>query len=167
MERLVDRLPDDVEALARDLLEKANDHGLSLATAESCTGGLISAILTDIQGMSHRFERGFVVYSDAAKAGMLGIPRDMINAEGAVSRAVAIAMAQGTLNHSPADIGLAVTGFAGPAGPGDEPGLVHFPCVRRGRQAVHQEEHFGDCGRGTVRIQAVRVALAMMIRAVD
>lgn len=167
MERLVDRLPDDVEAQARELLQQACDRGLSLATAESCTGGLVSAILTDIQGISHAFERGFVVYSEAAKAGMLGIPRDRINAEGAVSKAIAIAMAQGALNHSSADIALAITGFAGPAGPGNEAGLVHFACVRRGRPPVHREEHFGALGRGAVRVEAVRIGLAMMIGALN
>lgn len=167
MERLVDRLPDDVEVQARDLLQQACDLGLSLATAESCTGGLVSAILTDIQGISHAFERGFVVYTDAAKAGMLGIPRDRINAEGAVSEAIAIAMAHGALNHSSADIALAITGFAGSAGPGNETGLVHFACVRRGRPATHREEHFGDLGRAAVRVEAVRVGLAMMIAALS
>lgn len=165
MERLVDRLPDDVETLARDLLQGACDRGLLLTAAESCTGGLISAILTDLEGMSHAFDRGFIVYSEAAKAGMLGIPRDRINAEGAVSEAIAIAMAHGALNHSSADIALAVTGFAGPAGPGNEPGLVHFACVRRGRRAVHHEAHYGDLGRGAVRVEAVRTGLAMMIDA--
>lgn len=167
MERLVDRLPEDVEDLAYALLKGACDRGLSLATAESCTGGLISAILTDLQGISHAFDRCFVVYSDAAKAGMLGIARDRIKAEGAVSETIAIAMAHGALNHSSADIALAVTGFAGPAGPGNEPGLVHFACVRRGRRAKHHEAHFGDLGRGAVRVEAVRTGLAMMIDALD
>lgn len=165
MERLIDRLPDDVERLAHTLLDQACDRGLSLATAESCTGGLIAAILTDVEGTSHAFERGFVVYTIEAKAGLLGIPRSLIDTHGVVSREIALAMVQGALNHSAADIDLAVTGFAGPAGAGKEAGLVHFGAVRRGRQPFHREAHFGERGRGAVRIESVRVGLAMMIEA--
>ena len=89
MERLIDRLPDDVERLAHTLLDQACDRGLSLATAESCTGGLIAAILTDVEGTSHAFERGFVVYTIEAKAGLLGIPRSLIDTHGVVSREIA------------------------------------------------------------------------------
>ncbi|MBN8831105.1 MAG: CinA family protein [Sphingomonadales bacterium] len=167
MERLIDRLPDDLEQAVQTLLRKACARSLTLATAESCTGGLLAALLTDVEGLSHAFERGFIVYSDAAKAGMLGIDRQLIRAEGAVSRAVALAMANGALAHGAADVVLAVTGFAGPAGPDDEPGLVHFGCARRGREPVHREEHFGDRGRGAVRLGAVRVALEMMSEALD
>lgn len=162
MERLIDRLPDDVERLAHDLLTQACDRDLALATAESCTGGLIATILTDVEGASHAFERGFVVYTDAAKAGMLGIARDLIDTHGAVSREIALAMAQGALNHSSADIVLSVTGFAGAAGANGEPGLVHFAAARRGRPPVHREEHFGNRGRATIRIECVRVGLRMM-----
>lgn len=162
MERLIDRLPDDVERMAHDLLTRACDRDLALATAESCTGGLIATILTDVEGASHAFERGFVVYTDAAKAGMLGIPRDLIDSHGAVSREVALAMARGALNHSAADIVLSVTGFAGAAGADGEPGLVHFAAIRRGRPPVHREEHFGNRGRADVRIACVRVGLRMM-----
>jgi nicotinamide-nucleotide amidase len=166
-ETLSGALPPDVEALAVRLLTVACDRDLTLATAESCTGGLISSLLTDVDGMSHAFERGFTVYSEEAKAGMLGVPRDLIGRFGAVSRDVAIAMANGALAHSRADIVVSVTGFAGPAGPADEPGLVHLACARRGRPAFHREEHFGDIGRGQVRCQATRVALEMMIEAIE
>ncbi len=158
-------MPDDVERLAHDLLTKACDSNLSLATAESCTGGLIATILTDVEGASHAFERGFVVYTDAAKAGMLGVPRDLIDSKGAVSREVALAMAQGALTHSAADIALAVTGYAGAAGADGEPGLVHFAAIRRGHNPVHHEEHFGNRGRAAVRIGCVRVGLRMMTEA--
>jgi len=167
MEPLVDRLPEDIDVLARRLLEEACRRHLTLATAESCTGGLIGAVLTDVEGTSHAFERGFIVYSDEAKAGLLGIPRKSIDAEGAVSQPIALAMAKGALAHSSADIALAVTGFAGPAGPGDEPGLVHLACIRRGRGIAHREEHFGDRGRSAVRVAAVKTALQMMIDALD
>jgi nicotinamide-nucleotide amidase len=166
VERLIDRLPDDIEDRARRLLRAAGRRSLGLCAAESCTGGLIATLLTDIEGQSHSFERGFVVYSDDAKAEMLGVPRALLAGEGAVSKAVALAMAEGALARSHADVALAVTGFAGRGRPGDEPGLVHFACLRRGREPHHREEHFGDCGRGRVRIGAVRVGLAMLEEAV-
>ena len=165
-ETLSGALPPDVEALAVRLLTVACDKGLRLATAESCTGGLIGSLLTDVDGMGHAFERGFIVYSEEAKAGMLGIDRGLIDQHGAVSREVALAMADGALAHSRADLVVAVTGFAGPAGPDDEPGLVHFGCARRGRPAVHREAHFGNVGRGEVREEATRVALEMMLEAI-
>lgn len=166
-ETLSGALPAHVEALALQLLEAACKRELMLATAESCTGGLIASLLTDVEGMGHAFERGFVVYCDAAKAGMLGIPRDLIDAHGAVSREIALAMADGAIAHSRADIVVSVTGFAGAGAPDDEPGLVHFGCARRGRSALHREEHFGDVGRGNVRCEATRVALEMMLEAVE
>ncbi len=167
MQRLIDRLPDDLERSVRTLLEKACARSLSIATAESCTGGLLACLLTDVEGLSHAFERGFIVYSDDAKADMLGINRQLLRAEGAVSKAVALAMASGALAHGSADVVLAVSGFAGPAGADDEPGLVHFACARRGREPAHREEHFGDIGRSAVRVEAVRVALDMMDKALD
>jgi nicotinamide-nucleotide amidase len=166
-ETLSAALPDEIERLAEALLRKACDRELTLATAESCTGGLISSILTDIEGMAHAFDRGFAVYTDAAKVEMLAVPIDLIETHGSVSEVVAIAMARGSIAASRADIAVAVTGFAGPAGPGDEPGLVHFSCKRRGGYANHRVEHFGDIGRGGVRIAAIRVALQMMGEAID
>lgn len=162
MEPLIDRMPDDIEAGVKALLKAACARSLTLATAESCTGGLLAALLTDVDGCSHAFERGFIVYSEEAKVGMLGVDRALIDREGAVSRAVALAMANGALAHSAADVVLSVTGFAGPGGPNDEPGLVHLACTRRGRPAIHREVHLGDIGRSAVRIAAIRIALAMM-----
>lgn len=161
-ETLSATLPDDVEASVHRVLQAACDGGLKLAAAESCTGGLLASVLTDVEDLSHAFERGFVVYTDEAKAELLGIPADLIDREGAVSRPVAIAMAKGGIARSAADICLAVTGFSGPAGPDDEPGLVHFACQRRGRDVRHREEHFGDIGRGATRIACLRVALEMI-----
>lgn len=160
-------LPDDVERMAEQLLDRTCAGGLKLATAESCTGGLIASILTDVEGKGHAFERGFIVYTDAAKAQMLGIDPGFIARCGAVSAGVAIMMAQGALTASDADVAVAVTGFAGPAGPGDEPGLVHFASARRGQAATHREAHFGDIGRGGVRVEATRVALEMMRDEID
>lgn len=155
-------LPDEVDRAARAVLKKACDGGLSLATAESCTGGMLASLLTDVEGVSSAFERGFVVYSEDAKCELLGIARRTVDQCGAVSREVAIAMAEGALAMSHADIAIAVTGFAGPGGPDDEPGLVHFGCARRGRPTAHREEHFGDIGRGPTRVECMRVGLQML-----
>jgi nicotinamide-nucleotide amidase len=161
-ETLSPALPDDVEALTHRLLDTVCDKGLTLATAESCTGGMLGSLLTDVEGASHAYERGFIVYSEEAKCELLGVAREAIQSCGAVSRNVAIAMAEGALKASHADIALAITGFAGPGAPGEEPGLVHFACARRGGATLHREEHFGDIGRGPVRIKSMRVALKMM-----
>ncbi|WP_022683887.1 CinA family protein [Sphingobium bisphenolivorans] len=166
-ETLSPALPTAVEEAAEALLHSCCDADLKLSTAESCTGGLLASLLTDVEGASHAFERGFVVYSEQAKCELLGVAREQIDACSAVSRDVAIAMAQGAIAQSHADIALAVTGYAGSAPPGEEPGLVHFACARRdGRATVHREEHFGDVGRGPIRIGAIRVALEMMTDAV-
>ncbi|MGF7147140.1 nicotinamide-nucleotide amidase [Sphingomonas zeicaulis] len=165
-ETLSSALPPDVERMAAAVLEAACERSLRLATAESCTGGLIASLLTDVEGASHAFERGFVVYSEEAKCELLGVAPGEIDRCGAVSREVAIAMARGALAASHADIALAVTGFAGPAKPGDEAGLVHFACAREGAPVVHREAHFGDIGRGPVRIECLRTALGMMREAI-
>jgi nicotinamide-nucleotide amidase len=160
-------LPDDIEQAAADLLEAACAAELTLATAESCTGGLLASLLTDIEGASHAFERGLAVYSEAAKCELLGVARERIDRCGAVSEEVAVAMADGAIAHSHADIALAVTGYAGAAPDGEEAGLVHFATARRGGRTVHRVEHFGDAGRGPVRIGALRVALQMMRDALE
>jgi nicotinamide-nucleotide amidase len=158
-ETLSPALPGEVEEAARILLEKASERKLSLATAESCTGGLLASLLTDVPGIAHAFERGFVTYSEEAKTELLGVPAERIDQEGAVSKAVAIAMAEGALERSRANIALAITGFADK---GDEPGLVHFACAREGRTTAHREEHFGPIGRGATRIACLAVAVEMM-----
>lgn len=152
-------LPGALEEATRRLLEKACERDLVLATAESCTGGMLASLLTDVQGVAHAFDRGFVTYSEESKTEMLGVPADLIAAKGAVSREVAVAMAEGALSRSRANIALAVTGFADTGG---EPGLVHFACARNGRVTATREEHFGRIGRGGVRIAALEVAVAMM-----
>ena len=152
-------LPDRVEEATRRLLAKACERELVLATAESCTGGLLASLLTDVPGVAHAFDRGFVTYSSASKTDLLGVPAALIEKEGAVSRAVALAMAEGALARSRANITLAITGFADK---GREPGLVHFACARAGRISAHREEHFGAIGRGAVRVAALEVAIEMM-----
>jgi len=159
-------LPADLEAQIHQVLQILLDRRLTIATAESCTGGLLSSILTDVDGYGRVFERGFVTYSEAAKIELLGVAPEILESEG-VSEATATAMAQGALNHSKADIAVAVTGFAGPAGPHDTPGLVHFACLRRGGRLDHRREEFGKRGRGDVRIAALRTAVAMLGEAAD
>ena len=152
-------LPNQVEEATRRLLARACERDLTLATAESCTGGMLASLLTDVQGVAHAFDRGFVTYSKEAKIEMLGIPADLIETKGAVSREVAVAMAEGALARSHASVALAITGFADA---GDEPGLVNFACARRGRATAHRQEHFGNVGRGGVRVSALAVAIEMM-----
>jgi nicotinamide-nucleotide amidase len=152
-------LPDETQEATRRLLAKACDRDIMFATAESCTGGMLASLLTDVQGVAHAFDRGFVTYTNEAKNEMLGVPLDLIEAKGAVSREVAVAMAEGALERSRANITLSVTGFADS---GDEPGLVHFGCARAGRKTAHREEHFGPIGRGRTRVECMRVALEMM-----
>ncbi|WP_324751280.1 CinA family protein [Sphingomonas sp. LY54] len=153
-------IPNETEEATRRLLEKACERGISFVTAESCTGGMLASLLTDVQGVAHAFDRGFVTYTNDAKAEMLGVPLDLIEQKGAVSREVAIAMAEGALERSRANIALSVTGFADK---GEEPGLVHFGCARAGRKTAHREEHFGPGGRGATRIKCMKVAVEMMM----
>lgn len=158
-ETLSPLLPPEVEDATRLLLAKASERELTLATAESCTGGMLASLLTDVQGVAHTFDRGFVTYSDEAKNEMLGIPLELIEREGAVSKAIAVAMADNALERSRANIALSITGFADK---GKEPGLVHFACARAGRKTTHREEHFGTIGRGGTRIACMRVAIEML-----
>ena len=140
--------------------------GLTLATAESCTGGMVSTVLTAIAGSSDVVECGFVTYTNAAKTRMLGVDATLFDSDGAVSEAVARAMAEGALRHSCADIAVAITGIAGPGGatPGKPVGLVHFACARRGCATVSRAEIFsGD--RGDIRRQATLTALALAVAA--
>ena len=152
-------LPDDVEHLVQQVLEKASAREVSLATAESCTGGMIASVLTDVTGVSGCFERGFVVYSEEAKCELLGLAQADIDRCGVVSEEVARAMAEGALANSRADVAVSTTGFADE---GDEPGLVHFGCAVRGGPTNHRVERFGAVGRGPVRIASMRVALTML-----
>ncbi|MDB5451150.1 MAG: cinA [Phenylobacterium sp.] len=162
-EALDPALPPAVDELAKFVLREACDRNLKLATAESCTGGLLASLLTDIPGMSHAFERGFVTYTDDAKHEMLAVPREVLAREGAVSERSARAMAEGAVARSKADIAASVTGYT--EGPPDNPslaGVVHFAVARRNRPTVHRREHFGDVGRARVRIRALETALGMM-----
>ena len=156
--------PDDIDRLARKVVEAATARGRAIATAESCTGGLVSGALTAIAGSSAVVERGFVTSSNAAKAELLGVPAELIDRHGAVSEPVARAMAQGALVHSAAAVSVAVTGIAGPGGgsPDKPVGLVHFAAAGPGG-LMHVEHRFGDIGREAVRLGSVGVALDLLL----
>jgi nicotinamide-nucleotide amidase len=161
-ETLGPTLPNDVEHLVAAVLRAASDQQLKLATAESCTGGLLASLLTDVEGCSHAFDRGFVVYTDNAKTDLVGVPRLLLDKFTAVSAFVAEAMAVGALARSAADIAISITGFAGRGAPGEEPGLAFFALARTGRPTMIEERHFGDIGRGEVRLACLRQALIML-----
>jgi nicotinamide-nucleotide amidase len=161
-ETLQAALPDHLDDQAERLMRRLCDKHLTIATAESCTGGMLAALLTDIEGAGHAFERGFVTYTKESKTELLGIEPDLLDHNDAVSEPVARAMAQGALGRSKADIAIGVTGFAGPAGDDCEEGLVHMALARRNGQGIHRVEHFGAIGRGPVRIEAMRVMLEMI-----
>ncbi|HEU5481473.1 MAG TPA: CinA family protein [Sphingomicrobium sp.] len=166
-ETLEPALPDELDEQADRLMHRICNREIRIATAESCTGGMLAALLTDIEGCGHGFDRGFVTYSKAAKADQLGIGPDLLERNDAVSEPVARAMAEGALERSNADIALGVTGFAGPAGEGCEEGLVHFAVATRDGPTHHRVEHFGGAGRGPVRIMALRAMLDMLEESLD
>jgi nicotinamide-nucleotide amidase len=166
-ETLEPALPDHLDEQAERLMRRICDVEFKLATAESCTGGMLAALLTDIEGCGHGFDRGFVTYSKEAKQELLGIDRGLLDHNDAVSEAVARAMAEGALERSRADVAIAVTGFAGPAGDGCEEGLVHFALARRGRPTVHREEHYGAVGRGAVRVKSLKAMLEMLEQSLE
>jgi nicotinamide-nucleotide amidase len=154
----------ETEAAATALLDLCKAKKLMVATAESCTGGLVAGALTDIAGSSAVVDRGFVTYTNEAKHQMLGVPNETIERHGAVSRETAEAMVRGALGHANADLAVSITGIAGPGGgTADKPvGLVHFAAASRGGSLVHREQRFGDIGRGAVRRLSVLEALAML-----
>lgn len=160
-------IPHDIENRAAAVLAHLRTRGLRAATVESCTGGLVAGALTAVPGSSDVVERGFVTYSNEAKNELVGVPAALITAHGAVSEPVARAMAEGGLEHSRADVTVAITGVAGPGGGSDlKPvGLVHFAAARRGGETLHLERRYGDLGRAGIREAAVRDALDMLERA--
>ncbi|MEE1656527.1 CinA family protein [Microvirga sp. CF3062] len=158
----------DLRDRAAALLNAYRQKGLKIATAESCTGGLVAALLTEISGSSAVVERGFVTYSNEAKTELIGVPADLIAAHGAVSEPVARTMAEGALAHSLADVVVAITGVAGPTGgtAAKPVGLVHFGLARKGTSTVHLERRYGDLGRENVRRRAVEDALLLLEQAI-
>jgi nicotinamide-nucleotide amidase len=154
----------EILSLAAGVLAQARAKGFAIATAESCTGGLIAGLLTEIPGSSDVFERGFVTYSNKAKEEMLGVPNGLLRQHGAVSEAVARAMAEGAIRNSTAQLAVAVTGIAGPGGGTTEKpvGLVYIAAARAGEATRLQECRFGDIGRNEVRRATVRAALLLL-----
>lgn len=149
---------------AARILERYKAEGLKLVTAESCTGGLISALFTEVIGSSSVFERGFVTYSNEAKVGLLGVPFDVLDAKGAVSPEVAVAMAEGALANSYGDVAVSVTGIAGPGGGSAEKpvGLVYIAAKRKGGETKVVEQRFGKKHRSTIRMLTVRAAIGLL-----
>jgi len=158
----------DARALSRSLLDLCRARKLTIATAESCTGGLVAGALTEIPGSSDVIDRGFVTYSNEAKHAMLGVPTTTLATFGAVSKETAIAMAVGALETADVDLAVAITGIAGPGGatPGKPVGLVHFAAAARDGRITHREQRFGAIGRSTVRQRSVVEALRMLLEMV-
>jgi nicotinamide-nucleotide amidase len=158
--------PPPLLRLAELVLDDARQQKLRIATAESCTGGLIGGLLTEISGSSDVFDRGFIVYSNRAKSDMLNVPGDLIADAGAVSEAVARAMAEGAVENSNAHVAVSVTGVAGPGGgtPLKPVGLVHIAVARERRSIIHEAHRFGDIGRAEIRLKAVEAALELLRR---
>jgi len=154
----------EIIALATELLESCRSKSLHIATAESCTGGLIIGALTEIAGSSDVVDRGFVTYTNRAKMEVLDVPADVLKIDGAVSEQTASAMAIGAIKNSSANIAVSVTGIAGPdGGTKDKPvGLVHMSAIKRGGNALHQQHKFGDIGRDKVREATIIAALKLL-----
>jgi nicotinamide-nucleotide amidase len=157
-----------METLVRSVLKRAHELELGLATAESCTGGLLASLLTDLPGCSHVFERGFVVYTNEAKHDLLSVSQEILEGPGAVSRECAEAMASGAITHSRADLAVSITGYAenGPD-PGQKAGLVHLACASRGGLVCHHRYEFGDIGRARLRIACLEAGLRQFEHAMD
>jgi nicotinamide-nucleotide amidase len=150
--------------IARELLKELRNRAQTLATAESCTGGLVAGLLTEIPGSSDVLDRGFITYSNAAKTEMLGVSAALIAKHGAVSEPVARAMAEGAIRGSRADLAVSITGVAGPGGgtPDKPVGLVHFAATRRGGPTIATHHRFGDVGRSRVRLLSAEAALRLL-----
>ncbi|RMF11770.1 MAG: CinA family protein [Alphaproteobacteria bacterium] len=157
----------DLVARATELVAEFTRRDLSVTTAESCTGGLVAAVITEVPGASAVFDRGFVTYTNAAKSEMLGVPAPLILEYGAVSEEVARAMADGALARSHADLAVSITGIAGPSGgtPEKPVGTVCFAVAMKGTATRSWTRHFADRGRGLVREEAARFALGLLMEA--
>jgi len=156
--------------LAETLLSEARARTLKIVTAESCTGGLVAGVLTEIPGSSDVLQQGWITYSNESKQEELGVPEDTLRMFGAVSEPTARAMAHGALQHGQADVSVSVTGIAGPGGGTHEKpvGLVHFAAARRGREIEHEERRFGEhVSRHEIRMASVEVALNLLRRMVQ
>lgn len=160
--------PHRIWSLAQEIVDKAGAEGLILAAAESCTGGMVAAAITDVPGASAVFDRGFVTYSNEAKKDLLGVRPETIARSGAVSQSVAREMARGALANSMADISIATTGIAGPGGGSDRKpvGLVWFALATRGGLVRTERRVFGSGDRNFVRLRGTETALMLTLRAI-
>ena len=168
-EALASAVTSAIDRKALRVLRAACVQNRTLATAESCTGGLLASLLTDVPGCSHAFERGFVTCTPSSKAEMLGVPERMLEDEGEVSQPVAAAMARGALRVSEADITLSITGYceATPEDPDSVAGLVHFACATREGGLKTHVEFYGDIGRAAVRMRSLETGLDLLARALE
>jgi nicotinamide-nucleotide amidase len=166
-ETLEPALPEELDRMAEEQMQRLCDRELTVVTAESCTGGMLASLLTDIQGCAHGFDRGFVTYSAEAKTDLLGLDPAIVARNEAVNADVARAMAEGALDRCSADIALSVTGFAGPDGDHHDEGRVFFGCAMRNHATIVEERHFGAIGRGPVRLASLKVLLELMRQAID
>jgi nicotinamide-nucleotide amidase len=157
-------IDDEMRTAAIALLDLCKKKKLTVATAESCTGGLVAAALSEISGSSAVLDRGFVTYSNEAKQQMLGVTPATIDVYGAVSTQCADEMAKGALAHAPVDLAVSITGIAGPTGatPGKPIGLVYFCAASRSGRTIAHDRKFGDIGRENVRRESVMQALTML-----
>lgn len=158
-------VPDGLVARLAQALKPLDEADAKVAFAESCTAGLCASAVSSVEGLGHVLDASFVTYSPAAKARLLDIPSVLIEREGAVSEAVARRMAEGALLKSDADLAVSVTGFAGPAGPADEEGLVHFALARGGHETQHRVERLGSIGQDAVRLKALEVVIDLLAMA--
>ncbi len=158
--------PSALLRLAEVVIADARQAKLRIATAESCTGGMIGALLTEIPGSSSVFDRGYIVYTNRAKQDLLNVPGDLIADMGEVSEAVARMMAEGAIENSNAQLAVSVTGIAGPGGGSAmKPiGLVHIAAARENRSILHEAHRFGDIGRTEVRLKTCEAALSLLHR---
>lgn len=154
----------DIYAQAEAVLAACRARGLTIATAESCTGGLVAGALTAVPGSSDVVDRGFITYSNTAKMAMLGVPAGMLDQHGAVSAQTAEAMARGALKAAGTSLAVSITGIAGPGGGSDAKpvGLVHFGCARADGTVLLREERFGSLSRDDIRMRSVSVALGLL-----
>ncbi len=159
--------PPEIIRKAEQIIADFSSRGMMVATAESCTGGLIAGVLTEVPGSSAVVDRGFVTYTNEAKADMLGVSPNTLEAYGAVSKETALQMVHGALFRSRATVAVAVTGVAGPGGGSAEKpvGLVHLAAKNRSGTILHREMRYGDIGRDKVRLATVETALDMLVEA--
>jgi len=161
-------LPHNIATLAADVIKSASSKEWYVATAESCTGGLIGGALTDVAGSSAAVDRGFITYTNKAKMQVLGVKSETLRAVGAVSEETAREMALGAIAHSSSHVAVAVTGIAGPGGTADKPGgRVHLATATRDGVFEHRQMDYGDIGRDEVRLATIVTALEMIISAIN